>query len=185
MKAYLYDEITKEFISEVNAQIDPLETKLKGEDVYLLPANATFEKPLDKAEGKAVVFDGSAWQLVDDNRGKFTVEDGSMREITTLDPVEKILTDEEVEGLNNGTLVIIDNEVVEKPAPTYEDVKETRAFLYRTEVDPLMAEYTRKKTFNLFADGEEEALLATIESKVAEIKENNPYPAEVENVETE
>lgn len=70
-------------------------------------------------------------------------------------------------------------------ALTYEDVKETRARLYREEVDPLMAEYTRKKTFNLFADGEEEALLATIESKVAEIKENNPYPAEVENVETE
>lgn len=64
----------------------------------------------------------------------------------------------------------------EKPAPTYEEVKATRASLYASEVDPLMAEYNRKKTFNLFAEGEEAELLAKIEAKVAEIKENNPYP---------
>ncbi|MBQ8630744.1 MAG: hypothetical protein IJ479_03375 [Alphaproteobacteria bacterium] len=62
------------------------------------------------------------------------------------------------------------------PAPTYEEVEAIRAGLYRNQVDPLMAEYNRKKTFNLFEEGEEEALLAEIEAKVAEIKENNPYP---------
>ena len=61
MKAYLYDEETKEFISEVNAQIDPLETKLKGEEVYLLPANATYTPPLEGKEGFKVVFDGDEW----------------------------------------------------------------------------------------------------------------------------
>lgn len=64
----------------------------------------------------------------------------------------------------------------EKPSPTYEEVKATRASLYASEVDPLMSEYNRKKTFNLFAEGEEAELLAKIEAKVAEIKEANPYP---------
>ena len=65
----------------------------------------------------------------------------------------------------------------EKPAPTYEEVQQARADAYANEVDPLMSQYNRKKTFNLFAEGEEEALLAEIEAKVAEIKEANPYPA--------
>lgn len=71
------------------------------------------------------------------------------------------------------------------PEPTYEEVKETRANLYASEVDPLMAEYNRKKTFNLFEEGEEAELLAEIEKRVAEIKENNPYPVEEVLVEAE
>lgn len=61
MKAYLYDEETKEFISEVNAQIDPLESEIKGEEVYLLPANASFTPPLEEKEGFKVVFNGDEW----------------------------------------------------------------------------------------------------------------------------
>lgn len=62
-----------------------------------------------------------------------------------------------------------------------EVVRELRADAYANEVDPLMNEYTRKKTFNLFEEGEEEALLAEIEAKVAEIKANNPYPVDTVN----
>lgn len=61
MKVYLYDEETKEFISEVNAQIDPLESEIKGEEVYLLPANASFTPPLEGKEGFKVVFKGDEW----------------------------------------------------------------------------------------------------------------------------
>lgn len=60
--AYLYNEKTKEFISEVNAQIDPLETKKKGENVYLLPANATFKEPMQAKEGFKIVFNGNGWE---------------------------------------------------------------------------------------------------------------------------
>lgn len=60
---------------------------------------------------------------------------------------------------------------------TKDEIIEIRATLYRNEVDPLVAEYTRKKTFNLFEGNEEAELLAKIEAKVAEIKEANPYPA--------
>lgn len=87
---------------------------------------------------------------------------------------------------NGATVELIEDEYVivaipEPLPPTYEEVKQTRADLYENKVDTLMAEHYRKKTFNLFAEGEEEALLAEVEAKVAEIKENNPYP-EVEEV---
>lgn len=63
----------------------------------------------------------------------------------------------------------------------FEEVRQARADAYKTEVDPLMAEYNRKKTFNLFEEGEETELLNSIETKVAEIKENHPYPVVEEN----
>ena len=59
-----------------------------------------------------------------------------------------------------------------------EEVRQARANAYKTEVDPLMAEYNRKKTFNLFEEGEEEKLLAKIEAKVEDIKARFPYPVE-------
>lgn len=61
--------------------------------------------------------------------------------------------------------------------PTYEEAQQARADAYAREVDPLMSQYNRKKTFNLFEGNEEAELLAKIEAKVAEIKEANPYPA--------
>lgn len=64
--------------------------------------------------------------------------------------------------------------------PTEEEQRENRARAYQAEVDPLMAEYNRKKTFNLFEEGEEEALLIEVEARVEEIKQRYPYP-EVEN----
>lgn len=59
-----------------------------------------------------------------------------------------------------------------------EEMRQARADAYASEVDPLMAEYNRKKTFNLFEEGEEEALLAEIGAKVADIKARYPYPVE-------
>lgn len=72
----------------------------------------------------------------------------------------------------------VEGQEPEKPAPTREEVQKARASAYANEVDPLMAEYSRKKTFNLFEGNEEAELLAKIETKVAEIKEANPYPVE-------
>lgn len=90
MKAYLYDEETKEFISEVNAQIDPLETKKKGENVYLLPANATFKEPMQAKEGFKIVFNGNGWEY---QEIKVEVE-----EI----PEEKELTNEDISQMRQG-----------------------------------------------------------------------------------
>ena len=66
-----------------------------------------------------------------------------------------------------------------------EEVRQARANAYRAEVDaPLMAEYNRKKTFNLFEEGEEEKLLTEIEAKVEDIKARFPYPVKpIEKIE--
>ena len=64
----------------------------------------------------------------------------------------------------------------EKPEPTKEEQQQARQAAYKAEVDPLMSQYTRKKTFNLFEEGEEEALLDEINAKVEDIKQRFPYP---------
>lgn len=62
MKAYRYNKESKKYEGEVSCQIDPLESKTKGEEVWLLPAYSTFEVPLKEKEGFDVVWNGSAWE---------------------------------------------------------------------------------------------------------------------------
>lgn len=69
MNVYKYNEDTKEYISKETALLDPLETKLQEKDIYLLPANATFKEPPEAHEGFARVWNGEAWQEVEDHRG--------------------------------------------------------------------------------------------------------------------
>lgn len=67
--AYLFDEKTKEFKNEVKAQLDPLESAKAGKDIYLLPANATWDKPAVK-DGCVPIWNGETWDMVEDNRKK-------------------------------------------------------------------------------------------------------------------
>lgn len=50
-------------------QFDPLESEQKGEAVWLLPANSTFTAPPAAEVRKAAVWNGTAWELREDNRG--------------------------------------------------------------------------------------------------------------------
>lgn len=56
MKVYFYDENTKEFVAEGNAFKDPRASERLGKDVWLLPANATFDEPLQAKDGYKVVY---------------------------------------------------------------------------------------------------------------------------------
>lgn len=56
MKVYFYDEITKEFTMSADALKDPLESKIQGKDIWLLPANATFDEPLQAKDGYKVIY---------------------------------------------------------------------------------------------------------------------------------
>lgn len=69
MQVYKYDEQTKEYIGTEQALINPLESELQGKTIYLLPANATFEKP-NLQDGFASVWNGDEWENIEDNRGK-------------------------------------------------------------------------------------------------------------------
>lgn len=61
MIAYKYDS-NKRYAGTVNCQLDPLETRAQGHDVWLLPGDSTWEEPLPEKEGYYVVWDGEDWQ---------------------------------------------------------------------------------------------------------------------------
>lgn len=69
MQVYKYNEKTKEYIGTEQALIDPLETEKQCKEIYLLPANATFEKP-NLQDGFSSVWNGEQWKNIEDNRGK-------------------------------------------------------------------------------------------------------------------
>lgn len=69
MNVYKYDQKTKEYTGVEPAVLDPLESQQQGKDIYLLPANATFTAPTI-TEGYATVWNGEAWEQIEDNRGK-------------------------------------------------------------------------------------------------------------------
>ena len=64
MKAYLFNK-NKEFVKEIQAQIDPLASKLAGENIYILPANATFNQVPGEKEGFIRKFNGLEWEYVE------------------------------------------------------------------------------------------------------------------------
>lgn len=67
MLVYKFDE-KGVFVGSEKTEIDPLESKLRGKDIYLLPPNATFTAPESK-DGFAPVWDGEKWNQVEDHRG--------------------------------------------------------------------------------------------------------------------
>ena len=122
---YTYDEKTKEFTGTQNGFIDPLETKKRGKNVYLLPANATYQKPLETKENQAVIFNGSDWEIIADYRGKtyyIGTERHEMKELgdlpkgATFDPVEPKKTLDELKSEKLSELTSItskfDNQLV-------------------------------------------------------------------------
>ena len=70
MKEYIFDRTTGEFIREQEAHIDPLESKKHGREVYLLSASGTTTPPPEKEDGYAVIWNGTAWEQIEDHRGE-------------------------------------------------------------------------------------------------------------------
>ena len=117
MEIYMFDGETKEYIGAEDALLDPLETKKQGKPVYLLPANGFFDRPPIAEGGKAVIFD-DGWKQVVDNRGKTAVNaDRGIFEIDYLGEKEgdTIVTAEMQKGLDDGTFVVEQGRIVEKP----------------------------------------------------------------------
>jgi len=65
MKYYLYDEKTKQYVKEQEGYLDPLETKIQGKNVYLVPPFSTTEKPdlTSLKDNEILVFKGDKWQV--------------------------------------------------------------------------------------------------------------------------
>lgn len=122
-------------------------------------------------------------QMIGENTYYIANDDGTISSFAGYKYDENaIKADEEIMQGYDGKYYFA-SQCPEKPAPTKEEQQKARQAAYKAEVDPLMAEYNRKKTFNLFEEGEEEALLAEVNAKVEEIKQRYPYP--VNNSESE
>lgn len=65
MKIYNYNA-SGFFICETDADIDPLESKKNGENVYLIPAYATNIKPPDITVNQRLIFVDNAWEIEED-----------------------------------------------------------------------------------------------------------------------
>lgn len=88
MIEYYYHPETGEHLGSHVARIDPLETEIQGEEVYLLSGSATFTAPPDVQECHAAIWNQitQAWQIIQDNRGRtaYNTTDKSPMELTAL-----------------------------------------------------------------------------------------------------
>lgn len=112
MIANIYDEITKEFLYEVEVEKSPLE-----KDVILMPPNATLEPLNEEKENYTQVFNGTTWGYIEDYRGK-----------TVWKTHNESIVIEELGTIPEGWSL-------EQPAPTAEEEKERIQELYMTRSD--------------------------------------------------
>ena len=124
MNAYKYDATTKEYIAIVSAQIDPIQTAKQGREVFLLPADATFSVPPVRENGKAVVFHDGQWEQVSDLRGQLAYDEKGVFRINYIGDLRKgnqLLSQEQIKGLDEGSLVFLNGQIVPKPEPTIQE----------------------------------------------------------------
>ena len=87
MKAYRYNSENKKYEGEATCQIDPLESKIAGKEIYLLPADCTYEVPPEEKEGFDIIFNGESWEYKEQEKPK---------EEEPYVPTEKEKTQEEI-----------------------------------------------------------------------------------------
>lgn len=121
MNVYKYND-NGEYIGTEETLLDPLETEQQGKNIYLLPTNATFTEPSKAQEGYVNVWNGEAWEQVEDNRGveywmpedKFGAPAREMKELgalpegATLTPPEQT-QDEKNQEFANAAKVKLEN----------------------------------------------------------------------------
>lgn len=75
MIAYRYNSLMF-YIGEVECQLNPLETKAQGKEVYILPANATEKKPTLK-DGYTPRWNGKTWEQYADDKKVYGYTDNA------------------------------------------------------------------------------------------------------------
>lgn len=141
MNAYKFNKETKEYEGTQEAQLDPIQTEKQKKEIYLLPINSTFEIPPEKQEGKAIVFENGNWLLKADFRGKKAYNNEGLLIIDYIGDLKEgdiLLTDEQIEGLNNGTLIWKNGEIIK-----YEKSKEELKAEYEQQIEILNGKLIR------------------------------------------
>lgn len=127
MNVYKFNPVTKEYEGIQQAQLDPIQTKKQGKNIYFLPINSTFEIPPEKQEGKAIIFENENWLLKTDFRGKKAYNSEGLLIIDYIGDLQgsdKLLTQEQITGLDNGTLIWKNGQIVAYVKPISEQVAE-------------------------------------------------------------
>lgn len=137
MIIYNYDEITKEYTGSCNADLDPQETKEQGKNVYLIPANATTQKPPKTKEHEAAIYN-NGWEIVTDFRGLYMVNSDmqpqKVEEIGALPEGYAVATEEQAQKILEDDLfyIVQDGQLIENP-----NYEEQKAAIERERIDNL------------------------------------------------
>ena len=88
MILYCYDE-TGLYIGPMSPRLSPARPLIDGQPNYLRPSNTTDMAPPALADGQAAIFDGQAWRVAEDHRGKVAWNTATRQgmPIVTLGPV--------------------------------------------------------------------------------------------------
>lgn len=127
MNLYNYDKNTKEYLSTTIASADPMETKIKGEFVPLVPAYATLLKPPKTGENEVAIFNGEAWEIKKDFRvsHKICDENFNIKDITEIGEIEeKYLVSADIAELikeNPDKFKIQNEEIAQKTEEEYQE----------------------------------------------------------------
>lgn len=127
MNLYNYDKNTKEYLSTTLASADPMETKIRGEFVPLVPACATVIEPPKTGENEVAIFNGKVWEIKKDFRvsHKICDENFNIKDITEIGEIEeKYLVTADMAKLikeNPNNFKIQNEEIVQKTEEEYQE----------------------------------------------------------------
>lgn len=186
MKCYTYYEKTKEYKDIATAQLDPLETKKAGKDVWILPANATFEEPpVFNKNHKTVIWNSESWEIVSDWR-KCRLYNPKTKEETSVTEIGKDKPEGYYPILQTNSTPYFDVEVrddgvyfVDRPMTKEEktaEVEAQRKDAYKAEVDELHARKTRKVICETWTAEDEAEYVKQVKAISESIAKRYPYP---------
>lgn len=127
MNLYNYDKNTKEYLSTTLASADPMETKIKGEFVPLVPAYATLLEPPTTGENEVAIFNGKVWEIKKDFRvsHKICDENFNIKDITKIGEIEEkyLVTADMAELIkeNPNNFKIQNEEIAQKTEEEYQE----------------------------------------------------------------
>ena len=127
MNLYNYDKNTKEYLSITLASADPMETKIRGEFVPLVPACATVIEPPKTGENEVAIFNGKVWEIKKDFRvsHKICDENFNIKDITEIGEIEEnyLITTEMAELIkeNPDKFKIQNEEITQKTEEEYQE----------------------------------------------------------------
>lgn len=120
-KIYYYDRNTYNYIGSGPANLDPVATKVTGEEVYARPRFSTFVEPPITKLGEQAIYDPSkdSWKAIKTVRGsyKLNANTGTISVITNNEPLksyECIVQEEVIEDLKVNSIKydVIDGKLV-------------------------------------------------------------------------